>query len=141
MINIQQLHNMPKTIKDIQDGMRRGVILNIARQEELVPLRGKVEQTSRVDLYEAYVLKIGAVIGGEAVTELYIIGRDNSGYRSSSVIKVIDFENQRILTGSGNIYGYEGINYSYPDHLTLEICATLNHWGLSDFYGTPKLFF
>lgn len=133
----ENLLNIPKTFKNIQNSCIGSFTIKVAQQTDIQPLSSNIVGSTGLRLSTGYILMLSE---GD-ITFRTIIGHAGGEYRSSSNVLKADLASNRFQTNSGNIYAVDELRFTDPDELTLEICATLHHLGLSSRAGTPPIYF
>lgn len=132
---------LPQTFRELQNIVNPGYGISIGQQSDFENLQGIVSESPLASLEKAYILKLQATDGDTFVEVCYMIGTKEGTYHHTSMIRILDLEQKKFITRSGNVYCYEELLTSEPDEYVLEICATLNSWGMSRRFGTPPIFF
>lgn len=136
--------NMPNNFADLQLRCPDFIKLSILQSDELNRFEHSTITGSPTHrLGSCHILKIIFIgkDGLDAFDECFLIGNDDRQYRSSSRIIELDPENNNLETQSGSIYSYKELLFDNPDSQVINLCATLNHFGMRRYVDIPDVFF
>lgn len=138
-MNLKEPYNsnlfIPANFEELQSSCGPKITLDVIAPGQCQDLVGTIHEPVRAHLDPAWIFEIG--IPMENARVLSMIGFNGEENRNSSVIQKLDFDANKALTKSGNIYGFDKINTDNPDQLLGHLLVMLSSWGLADLAGIP----
>lgn len=130
---------IPTNFQQLQNSCDPKITLNVVTPGQCQDLVGTINEPIRTHLDPAWLFEIGLPL--ENARALSLIGRDGKEARNSSLIQKLDFDANKALTKSGNIYGFDKIHTENPDEILSHILVMLSSWGLADLASIPQFFY